>query len=81
MRSSSKPTNNAPPKPSSVRRPIEMVPGDRLKPPPLGDAGVLLLPPLLPLFVFVFGTPDMAVGVWLLSEEVGVVPGCAVEVG
>ena len=56
-----------------------MVPSDRLKPPPVGVVGVLLLPPLLPLFVVEVGTPDM--GVWLLLEEVGVVPGCAVEVG
>jgi hypothetical protein len=47
----------------------------------VGVVGVLLLPPLLPLFVVEFGTPDMGVGVWLLSEEVGDVPGCAVEVG
>ena len=58
-----------------------MVPSDRLKPPPVGVVGVLLLPPLLPLFVVAVGTPDMGVSVWLLSEEVGVVPGCAVEVG
>ena len=56
-----------------------MVPSDRLKPPPVGVVGVLLLPPLLPLFVVEVGTPDMSV--WLLSEEVRVVPGCAVEVG
>jgi len=60
---------------------MEMVPSDRLKPPPVGVVGVLLLPPLLPLFVVEVGTPDMGVSVWLLSEEVGVVPGCAVEVG
>jgi len=47
----------------------------------VGVVGVLLLPPLLPLFVVEVGTPDMGVSVWLLSEEVGVVPGCAVEVG
>ena len=60
---------------------MEMVPSDRLKPPPVGVVRVLLLPPLLPLFVVEVGTPDMGVGVWLMSEEVRVVPGCAVKVG
>jgi len=64
-----------------MSRPMEMVPSDRLKPPPVGVVGALLLPPLLPLFVVEIGTPDMGVSVWLLSEEVRVVPGCAVEVG
>ena len=54
---------------------------DGLKPPPVGVVGVLLLPPLLPLFVVEVGALDMGVGVWLLPEEVGVVPGCVVEVG
>ena len=58
---------------------MEMGPYDRLKPPPMGVVGVLLLPPLLLLFVVEVGAPDM--GVWLLPEEVGVVPGCVVEVG
>jgi hypothetical protein len=60
---------------------MEMGSYDRLKPPPVGVVGVLLLPPLLPLFVVEVGAPDMGVGVWLLPEEVGVVPGCVVEVG
>jgi hypothetical protein len=51
----------------------------RVKPPPVGVVGPLLLLPLLPLLLDVVGTPDIAVGVWLLLE-VGVVPGFVVAV-
>lgn len=58
---------------------VVMVLNGRVKPPPVGFVGSLLLLPLLPLLLDVVGTPDMAVGVWL-PVEVGVVPGFAVEV-
>ena len=79
MRITRKPTNNTLATLKSASRPVVMVLNGRVKPPPVGVVGPLLLLPLLPLLLDPVGAPDIAVGVWLLVD-VGVVPGFAVAV-